>query len=57
MSLYNSSLPEFRAIELNTIALHVLQNPAIGTGGTMVQISLSSLSFGERLCLTSNSVH
>ena len=55
MSLYNSSPPDFHAIELNTVALYVLQNMALDLGGSIVQISLSSLSFGATLCLVSDS--
>ena len=47
MSLYNSTLPEFRAIELNTAALALIQEFALSAVPTTAQISLSSLSFGQ----------
>ena len=47
MSLYNSTLPEYRAIELNTAALALIQEFALSAVPTTAQISLSSLSFGQ----------
>lgn len=59
MSLENSTLPNFRAIELNTIALGVLRNSTVNARSKMPEIlmSLSSLSFGEFLYLISVSPH
>ena len=50
MSLDNSTLPYFREIELNTLALNFLEGilSTATTGDIMVQISLASLSFGEQ---------
>ncbi|KAM5538005.1 hypothetical protein V8D89_008202 [Ganoderma adspersum] len=47
MSLKNSTLPDFHAIELNTFALDVLRQSSSNAGRKMPEISLSSLSFGE----------
>ena len=47
MTLDNSTPPDLRSIELNTLALDILQNAAISATSTVVQVSLSSLSFGE----------
>ena len=47
MSLYNSTLPEYREIELNTAALALIQEFALSAVPTTAQISLSSLSFGQ----------
>ena len=52
MSLYNhSALPdsEFRTIEVNTLALNIIQDSTSRAGDSMVEISLSSLLFGEHL--------
>ena len=47
MSLDNSTLPDFRAVELNTGALAYLQRAANTAGDTISQVSLANLSFGE----------
>lgn len=50
MSLYNhSALPdsEFRTIEVNTLALNIIQDSTSRAGDSMVETSLSSLLFGE----------
>lgn len=46
MSLDNSTLPDFREIELNTLALDIALHLAFGATDTVVQISLASLLFG-----------
>ncbi|PIL30644.1 hypothetical protein GSI_07346 [Ganoderma sinense ZZ0214-1] len=43
--------------QVNTLALDVLQNLALDVGGTMVEISLSSLSFGALTILSFTSVY
>ena len=59
MSLVNSALPDFRVIELNTLALGILRNSTVNARSKMPEIlmSLSSLSFGEFTYLMSVSPH
>ena len=46
VSLYdNSTIPTFR--EVNTVALNIVQESSISAGVAMIEISLSSLLFGE----------
>ncbi|PIL30641.1 hypothetical protein GSI_07343 [Ganoderma sinense ZZ0214-1] len=55
MSSDNSTSPAFHTVELNTLALDILQDSALDAGDSMAELSLSSLLFGilTMLCFTS----
>ena len=57
MSLENSTLSAFRAIELNAFALDILRESSSNAGRKLPEISLSSLSFGEVIYLIYCSPH
>ena len=48
MPLYNhSAIPDFRAVEVNTLALDVVLDSTTDAGNTIVEIFLASFWFGE----------
>ncbi len=47
----DSTIPNFRAIDINTLALHIIQGSTHSAGDATVVISLSSFLFGELLGL------
>ena len=57
MSFYNySALPdsEFRAVEVSTLALHIIRDATARAGDSMVETSLLSLLFGDYTHLNLN---
>ncbi|KAM5542712.1 hypothetical protein V8D89_003673 [Ganoderma adspersum] len=51
----NSTTPDFRAVELNTLALDIIRDSALDAGDSIAELALSSLLFGglTMLCLAS----
>ena len=47
MTADNSTVPEFRAIGVNTLALTIIRDFAVGQTARMVELFLSSLVFGS----------
>ena len=46
-----STIPEFHAIEINTLALELTRSCALAEGRVAVKLSLSSLPFGMYIAL------
>ena len=49
MSLNNSTTPDFRPGELNTLALGIIKDAALDAEDSIAELALSSLLFGEEL--------
>ena len=47
MSIDNSTLPSFGTIEINALALNIITEFAVDHPAMMVELSLSSLLFGQ----------
>ena len=52
MSSNNSTTPDFRPVELNTLALGIIKDAALDAEDSIAELALSSLLFGEELSLT-----
>ncbi|PIL36321.1 hypothetical protein GSI_00009 [Ganoderma sinense ZZ0214-1] len=53
----NSTAPDFRSLEINTVALDIVQNHALYAGDVTVELSLASLSFGILTILSLTSIY
>ena len=51
MSSYNSTVSDFRAVEINMQALSIIQDSTMNAGDTMVEIALLSLLFGKYVAI------
>ena len=47
MSSNNSNTPDFRPVELNTLALDIIKDSALDAEDAIAELALSSLLFGE----------